>query len=542
MTMCQSWTTFLRCLFAGFNRARIGSVCLSAVLFPSLVCQDAMAGKAEHVVMVVFDGMRPDFVTPQFAPNLYSLATNGVFFRRNHCVFVSTTIVNGAALATGSHPGKNGIIANSDFRPELNSLTSVASEILDTVRRSDLLHQGKYVSVDTVAELIQDAGFHTYIAGTKGVTLMLDRKPRRTDTPAHQKSVTLFRGLTLPRAALEPLVKLNDDKPFPDPFTTPNLASDAWTTKALTKGLWNSGVPKYSVLWLSDPDVTQHAKSVGSPEALTAIENSDKHLGDVIDVLKAKGVYEKTDIFVVSDHGFSSVPRGGDIAAALKKAKINAHSKIENPESGDALVVTLGGAALIYIIDRKEDVIRKTAEVLQSSDFTGVIFSRLDIEGTLPLSVLNYPDGPTAPDFVVSMRWIDDRNEYGAPGLLIATGGTKGTGAHGSLSRFDMNNTLVAAGPDFKRGLLSEIPSGNIDVAPTVLHILGIKPKEKMDGRVLFEGLVNENKPAPKVRERLLEVRRHIGYMHWKQYMKVIEVDGATYYSEGNGGTSNSGN
>lgn len=37
-------------------------------------------GSAEHVVIVVFDGLRPDFITPQYCPNLYSLATNGVFF------------------------------------------------------------------------------------------------------------------------------------------------------------------------------------------------------------------------------------------------------------------------------------------------------------------------------------------------------------------------------------------------------------------------------------------------------------------------------
>ena len=512
------------------------------LLMPSMVGQNLQAGKAEHVVMVVMDGMRPDFVTPQFAPNLYSLATNGVFFRRNHCVFVSSTIVNGTALATGALPKKNGIIANSDFRPELNSQTSVASEILDTVRRGDLLKGGNYISVDTVAELIQDAGFHTYIAGTKGVALMHDRKARLMDTPAHQNSVTLFRGLTLPRSALQPLQKLNDDKPFPDPFTNPNLPSDAWTTKALTGGLWKNGVPKYSVLWLSDPDVTQHAKSVGAPESLIAIENSDKLLGDLIQDLKDKGVYDKTDLMVVSDHGFSSVFKGADIAAALKKAKIEAHSKLENPEPGDVIVVTLGGAALLYVVDRKEDIIRKTAEVLQSGDFAGVIFSRLVIEGTLPLSAVNYPDGPGAPDFVVSMRWLEDRNEFGAAGLLIGTGGAKGTGTHGSLSPFEMNNTLVAAGPDFKRGLLSEIPSGNIDVAPTILHILGIKPKSDLDGRILFEGLVDENRPAPQIRQRMLEARRQVGYMRWKQYLKVLEVEGSTYYTEGNGGTSNSSN
>ena len=81
-------------------------------------------GKAEHILVVVWDGMRPDFVTPQYCPTLYSLATNGTFFRRNHSAFISTTEVNGTALATGANPGRNGIQANADFRPELSFLST----------------------------------------------------------------------------------------------------------------------------------------------------------------------------------------------------------------------------------------------------------------------------------------------------------------------------------------------------------------------------------------------------------------------------------
>ena len=362
-----------------------------------------------------------------------------------------------------------------------------------------------------------------------------DRAPRRTDTAAHSNSITLFRGLTLPRAALDPLKKVNDDKVFPDTFTTPNAGSDDWTTKALTRGLWKKGVPKYSLLWLSDPDVTQHAKGVGAPESLAAIEASDKNLGEVIKVLKEKGIFEKTDLMVVSDHGFSSTARGADIAEALRKRGLSAQGSFNNPEPGDVVVTGLGGAALIHVLDHREDIIRKTVETLQTSDFTGVIFSKLELEGTFPLSAVHYPGGTNAPDLVVSMRWMPERNDHGAPGMIVATGGGKGGGTHGSLSRYDMHNTLVAAGPDFRRGFISDTPSGNIDVAPTVLHVLGLKPREPMDGRVLHEALAGFTGPAPVVKERKLEAGRRVGFMQWDQYLKISEVDGATYYDEGNG-------
>ncbi len=503
-------------------------ICLSCIGFTF-----GSAG-SDHVVIVVFDGMRQDFVRPQFAPNLYALSTNGVFFRHHHPAFISTTIVNGTTIATGAYPGHSGILANIDFHPDLDYLEPVATEALNTTRRGDLLSGGHYIDTDTMAELVQAAGFRTAIAGTKTVALLQDRRLRLTDTAAHSNSITLFRGMTLPRAALEDLKKANDNKDFPA-FTAPNTAADQWTTRALTKGLWKNGVPKFSLLWLSDPDATQHPKGVGSPEALAGIESSDKNLGTVIQTLKDKGFYETTDILVASDHGFSTIAHSADIAATLRLRGVNAHGKLDNPEPGDVLVVSLGGSALIYVIDHREDVLRKTVEVLQTSDFTGVIFSRLEIDGTFPLTTIHYPTTTEGPDLVVSMRWWPDLNEHGAPGYLIATGGSRNAATHGSLCRYDMNNTLVASGPSFKHGYLSEVPSGNIDLAPTVLHLLGIQPKEPMDGRVLREALAEDSGPVPEVNQRRLEASRQVEFLHWSQYLQVSSVNGVDYYDEGNG-------
>src|SRR3954462_9131468 len=75
------------------------------------------ADKAEHVVLVVWDGMRPDFVSAQYTPTLYDLAQRGTFFANHHAVYVSSTEVNGTAMATGDYPNKSGILANSENRP-----------------------------------------------------------------------------------------------------------------------------------------------------------------------------------------------------------------------------------------------------------------------------------------------------------------------------------------------------------------------------------------------------------------------------------------
>src|SRR5436190_10993632 len=92
---------------------------LSLFLFAA-VCGAHAAGVAKHVVVVVWDGMRPDFVSETNTPTLQALAAGGVFFQSNHCVYLSSTEVNGTALATGAYPQRSGLIANREFRPDID--------------------------------------------------------------------------------------------------------------------------------------------------------------------------------------------------------------------------------------------------------------------------------------------------------------------------------------------------------------------------------------------------------------------------------------
>jgi predicted AlkP superfamily pyrophosphatase or phosphodiesterase len=537
------------------------------------VISSGAGGKAEHVVVVVWDGMRPDFVTPQYTPTLYELAKGGTFFMRHHSVYVTTTEVNGAALATGMQPEHSGIIANTEYRPEFSWLTSYATEALDVVRRGDLSSQGHYLQAATVAEVLHAAGFPTLVAGAKPIALLHDRAPKKV-SEAEKNSVTLFRGVTLPRSALDGLVRARDVGPFPGteglededtgspggrrrrnaaaagppstnaaaPFSaqtnavrTSNNLVDSWTTKALVRGLWRNGIPKFSVLWLSEPDSAQHGSGVGSEAAIAALQSSDDQLAALLKALEEKNALESTDVFVVSDHGFSTINRSPDVISSLKKSKFTAARQFQNPESGDILVDSLGGTVFFYVFEHEEQVVRRLVTYLQGTDFAGVIFSALPLEGTFPLSVVHLAASNGAPDVVVSMRWSAENNEYEAPGLLTVAEGTKGHGSHGSLSRFDLHNTLIAAGPDIKKGFVSELPSGNVDVAPTVLALLGISPSVPMDGRVLYEALIDQQPAAPEPVEQTMEANCNLGFLNWHQYLKLTHVGSDVYFNEGNG-------
>ncbi len=99
-----------------------------------------------------------------------------------------------------------------------------------------------------------------------------------------------------------------------------------------------------------------------------------------------------------------------------------------------------------------------------------------------------------------------------------------------------MHNTLVAAGPDFRTGVTDTLPSGNTDLAPTILWILGLQGEALRDGRPGPERGVAVDAPALKSYElKRLTARRQTAGGAWNQYLQVSEVNGVRYLDEGNG-------
>src|ERR1700682_5124587 len=165
--------------------------------------------------------------------------------------------------------------------------------------------------------------------------------------------------------ALAPVVELLG--PFPMSGYT---QKDVWTTKALTEIFWKDRVPAFSLLWLSEPDGTEHETAPGSKEALAAIKSADGNLASVLAVLDRQGARSTTDIFVVSDHGFSTIERSVDLRKILKDASFNATTEFTaEPQSGDIMLAGNGGTVLFYVIQHNPAVTRRLVEFLQQSDF-----------------------------------------------------------------------------------------------------------------------------------------------------------------------------
>src|SRR5262249_31347667 len=130
---------------------------------------------------------------------------------------------------------------------------------------------------------------------------------------------------------------------------------------------------------------------------------------------------------------------------------------------------------------------------LQSREELGAIFvhSRYgDLPGTLPADMVRIENAERAPDLIASYDYDGSALIQGAKGIQFASTMLK-RGMHGSFSPVDVHNTLSAFGTDFKHGYADPLPSGNVDVAPTVAKILGLA-MPKADGRVLAEALADQ--------------------------------------------------
>ena len=196
-----------------------------------------------------------------------------------------------------------------------------------------------------------------------------------------------------------------------------------------------------------------------------------------------------------------------------------------------------GGSVLFYVIGHDTMVTRRLVEFLQQSDFAGVIFTKEGLPGTFDLNEAKI-DNPRAPDVVMAFRWNDSKNQFGTPGLIDADWQRKaGEGTHATLSRFDMHNTLVAAGPDFHSGQTDDLPTGNVDLAPTILHILGTKVPKEMDGRILSEAMtsVDQVPVAGKQEAKTIDAKKDFATGSWQQSLRISRVGSTIYLDEGNG-------
>ncbi len=559
------------------------------------VHSDAHRGRGRIVVLMVWDGLRPDSVTQRDTPNLYRLAREGVRFDRHHAIFPTLTMVNATALATGAPPGVNGLEGNVFYVPADaaqaigNSPPFEAKPGAPTIAKDEKGRmvwaegaraivnlngadgfKGRLIGLDTIAQEVAREGGYIAVIGKQGPTSVFDN---RVETVVEGKDILgephkdyLFASDDL----VEPeLVSQKISAAMPPDSTTAvaDGQRDLYFARLsvedalpAAKRVADAGRPALVVFWQHNPDLTQHIGGLGTSPAIEALSLCDNNLMRLRAAIDALGIADKTDLMVVSDHGFATIKFRIVLSEMLVAAGIK-----KSHDSTDIIVAPNGGADLVYLSptefstpQSRRAVLQKIVNFAEAQEWCGPIFSRESatapdepsrrgrrrrapkpylgwIDGTFSQRVVGLYNSARSPDLVISFREEPNADNKGLtgpgnPAFLIGGSGqvstpnksaelvrpvkglvyedsgtsktfTTGMGMHGAAGEREIHNFCAAIGPDFRRGFVDLNPTANTDVAPTITQILGVLPNigpggVAPAGRAMAEALTDGRRSA----------------------------------------------
>jgi predicted AlkP superfamily pyrophosphatase or phosphodiesterase len=402
-----------------------------------------------HVVMISIDGLMPSAYTgagPSKLPVLRRLASEGAYARGVVGVFPTVTYPSHTTLVTGVPPAIHGVLDNRLFDPENRS-------------NGAWYWYAKAIQVPTLAGAVRGRGLRA-AAVSWPVTVGMDvdflfPEYWRSD---HPETLDLLRALSRPMQLVDDVAAARGSA-MSWPLTDADRA-------AMAAWILRTHRPHLTLLHLLDVDWAEHEYGPGSPEALDALERADAHVAVVTDAVRDAGLGPRTNVVVVSDHGF--LPIG-------QQLQPNGVFREEGLVTVEGTRVTgwqawfhaSGGAGFVYLRDPADQPLRERVgrilAALAADPANGVdrIWSAGDLR-----QIGAHPGA----SFALSMK----PGFYTSSAHDVRRAATSNKGGHGFAPDLpQLHASLIVHGPDAgRRGDLGIVRMTQI--APTVARWLGV--------------------------------------------------------------------
>ena len=232
--------------------------------------------------------------------------------------------------------------------------------------------------------------------------------------------------------------------------------------------------PNLTLLHIFESDSAQHQSGPGSPEALKALAGADREVARILEVLDQTGMRAKTNVVIVSDHGFLPLGKQLQPNAVFKNEgwiKVDARGRIT---SWEVYYLSSGGSGFVFLKNPDDAALRdRVAAALAkiAADPANGVEAVLNKEQLTALGA-----DPRA-SFAIDMK----ANFYsgGAHDVLLTNSGSKG--GHGFMpTRPELHASLIMAGPNVpKAGDLGVVRMTQI--APTIASWFGVGLSPKAD-------------------------------------------------------------
>lgn len=443
------------------SRFAVSTALLLALAAPAAAATD------RHVVVITIDGL-PGYLLddPQASlPIIRGLRDAGASSTKGMRVSnPSVTWPNHTTLMTGVHPERHGVLFNGLLERQG---VGKPVRVVPTKEQRELVH------VPMLFDVLKDAGLASAAINwpcTRGSKSAADNFP---DVPDQLRYTTT------------PVMEHLAGKGLVERFQKGGgvVRDEVWTEVACN--VVRTRKPPFLALHLLNLDSTHHRFGPKTAPGYTAAALTDALVGRVLDALQDAGIRDKTAVFVVADHGFAAVDKLLNPNAILRReglitveaGKITAARVHVVPEGGIGMVYLTNPETAAQDRAAVERLFRGAegvAAVIGPEDFGRYHFPNPKNDPGMADLVLAAADGYAVRGDVMG-------DELVVPSKQV-------TGAHGYLSTGPkMNAMFVVSGGGIKPGVRLEVVD-NVDVAPTVAHLLGVKLPET-SGRVLKEVL-----------------------------------------------------
>ncbi len=438
----------------------------------------AGATSLPYVVLIVLDGARPEYFGVPGIPHVQSLIRNGTQYDNAFAGILESETPSGhTSIATGSEPRKTGIPSfwwgtSQNTQVSLFSPTKVrAGDMEKIIRQAGVptlagqvhakahdakvvaLSGSKYYAADAIGG--PDADITMYFQGTaKG-------QFAPTYIPGHAPPAGLLNapGLTAKTTHLTLGVENH---------LAMTLATD--TFKRVRQQVTLINLPEFD--W---PLGHVQGGALDPEDAITLMQGFDRDLVMLQNAYRQAGVLDRTLFVLMADHGMMPLRNKisqSDLTTAVAKAGTGLVSQaytsgsflwLEDKARSPLAAQNIAGLNNPYI-----QSVYARVRTARGYTFARVSSSKLLRTGGTEAAnqyLLNSFNGANAPDVVVSF----------AEGVGCEPGGQAAWKAdHGGTSWEAQQIPLILSGHGVRSGHVSSNPARLIDVAPTVLQLMGI--------------------------------------------------------------------
>lgn len=460
-----------------FSRWKIVSLLvLLALGMAGQISRSQAAAPDRHVVVICVDGLAAYLLDDPKAslPTIRRLAREGAVVDGGMRVSnPSVTWPNHTSMVTGVRPEKHGVLANGML------IRGAAGSPVVVAPKRD---KADLVRVKTIYDAAHEAGMSTAEINwpcTRGAKTLDDSFPDVPEAVLHS-TPRLRDELTQLGLLAEPT-----DKAFGANST---VGRDYIWTEAACHVI-KARKPNLLFLHLLNVDATHHAEGAQSPPGYTANAYADMCVAKVLAAINEAGIRDTTTVFLVADHGFTLTPKAIRPNAILRQQKLLSTDPAGKITEAKVQVIPEGGIGLVYCTDGAtvEADRQKVIELFRDKEGVAEIVE----PANYPAYGLPHPrEYAQAPDLVLVAK-----DGYGVSGsadgdefIMSNTEARVSLGSHGfvaSLSK--MNAPCILWGAGILPGV--HLPKAeNIDIAPTIAQLLGIKDF-KTDGQTLTKAL-----------------------------------------------------